>query len=443
MAPDLPLVTIVGRPNVGKSTMVNRIVSRGEAIVEKVAGVTRDRNYFTATWRGRDFRIVDTGGLDPLSEEELTRAIGRQAMVAVEEADLVIMMVDATEGITGGDEEVAEALRRSGKPVILVANKVDNQRQEDEAVEWYSLGMGEPWPVSAMHGRNIGDLLDAIVEGLPEAGEVAEEEAEETVVAIIGRPNVGKSTLFNRLLKQERSIISDIPGTTRDAVDTVLETDYRTYRFIDTAGWRRRSKVVEKVEFYSLVRVWRSIDRAQVVLLVIDGAQGVTDQDQKIAARIKEDGRACVVVLNKWDEVKKTGEAQERYFDAEEGLQFISYAPFLRISALTGSGTQRLLPAIDVAKRNWESRVPTAQLNDLLRRVLAQTPPPSRRGKRLQMFYLTQARTAPPHFVFFVNRPGLADPAYKRFLERRIRENFDFEGAPIRISLRSRRALDR
>ncbi|MDD5667314.1 MAG: ribosome biogenesis GTPase Der [Actinomycetota bacterium] len=444
MGANLPLVAVVGRPNVGKSTMVNRIVARGDAIVEKDPGVTRDRNYFTANWRGRDFRIVDTGGMDPVSEERLTRAIGRQAMLAVEEADVVLVMVDAAEGITAADEEIAQAMRRSGKPTILVANKVDNQRQEDEAVEWYSLGMGEPWPVSAMHGRNIGDLLDLMVEMLPGQPSVEEEEeGPETVVAIVGRPNVGKSTLFNRLLREERSIISDMPGTTRDAVDTVMEVGETAYRFIDTAGWRKRTKIKEGVEFYSQVRVWKAIDRAQVVLLVIDASMGVTEQDQRIAARVKDDGRACVVVLNKWDLVKAAGNAQVVFEDAREKLHFVSYAPFLRVSGLTGSGVSRLLPAVDRVKAAWESRVHTAHLNELLRRVLSQTPPPSRRGRRLQMYYLTQARTAPPQFVFFVNRPDLADPAYERFLERKIRESFAFEGTPIRIVLRSRRAMER
>jgi len=443
MGSNLPLVAVVGRPNVGKSTMVNRIVAKGDAIVEKDPGVTRDRNYFTANWRGRDFRIVDTGGMDPIAEEKLTQAIGKQAMLAVEEADLVLMMVDATEGITAADEEIAQVLRRSGKTVILAANKVDNQRQEDEAVEWYSLGMGEPWPVSAMHGRNIGDLLDAVVDCLPEIEQAEEGTGEETVVAIVGRPNVGKSTLFNRLLKEERSIISDIPGTTRDAVDTVVEIGETTYRFIDTAGWRKRTKIKEGVEFYSQVRVWKAIDRAQVVLLVIDASQGVTEQDQRIAARVKDDGRACAVVLNKWDEVKAAGNAQTAYEDATERLHFISFAPFLRVSALTGLGVSRLLPVVDRIRLTWEARVQTSQLNELLHRVLSQTTPPSRRGKRLQMYYLTQARTAPPQFVFFVNRPDLANPAFERFLERKIRETFDFEGTPIRVVLRSRRALEK
>ncbi|MBN2025918.1 MAG: ribosome biogenesis GTPase Der [Actinobacteria bacterium] len=442
MGSNLPMVTVVGRPNVGKSTMVNRIVARGDAIVEKDPGVTRDRNYFTASWRGRDFTIVDTGGMDPIAEEKLTQAIGKQAMLAVEEADLVLMMVDATEGITAADEEIAQVLRRSGKTVILAANKVDNQRQEDEAVEWYSLGMGDPWPVSAMHGRNIGDLLDAVVECLPES-EQLEEAEEETVVAIVGRPNVGKSTLFNRLLKEERSIISDIPGTTRDAVDTVVEIGETAYRFIDTAGWRKRTKIREGVEFYSQVRVWKAIDRAQVVLLVIDASQGITEQDQRIAARIKDDGRACAVILNKWDGVKAAGNAQTAYENAVERLHFISYAPFLRVSALTGLGVSRLLPVVDRIRRKWESRIQTSRLNELLQSVFSQATPPSRRGKRLQMYYLTQARTAPPQFVFFVNRPDLANPAFERFLERKIRENFDFEGTPVRVVLRSRRALEK
>jgi len=439
----LPMVAVVGRPNVGKSTMVNRMVARGEAIVERHPGVTRDRNYFTASWRGREFVVVDTGGLDPVSGEELAEAVGRQAMLAVEEADLVIMMVDATEGITPADEEVAEALRRTGKPVMLVANKVDNQRQEEQAVEWYALGMGDPWPVSAMHGRNVGDLLDAVVESLPETVVEEEEEVPETVVAVVGRPNVGKSTLFNRLIREERSIVSGVPGTTRDAVDTILETEGRRYRFIDTAGWRRRSRVKEGVEFYSLVRVWRAIDRAQVVLLVVDASQGVTDQDQKIAARIQEDGRACVVILNKWDLVRESGRAEEVFRDAAEKLHFISYAEFLRVSALTGSGTGKILPAVDRALESWNHRIQTARLNEFLHGVVSRTPPPARKGKRLQFYYLTQARTAPPQFVFFVNRPELADPSYQRFLERKIREIYPFQGSPVRIVLRPRRSMRR
>ncbi len=437
----LPLVAVVGRPNVGKSTLVNRIVARGEAIVESEPGVTRDRNYFTTTWRGRDFRIVDTGGLDPVAEESLVQAIGRQALAAVEECDLVLMLVDATEGITPLDQEVAQVLRKTAKPVILVANKVDNQRREDEALEWYALGMGDPWPVSAMHGRNIGDLLDAVVESLPEAATAEEAAVQETVVAVVGRPNVGKSTLFNRLLAEERSLTSELPGTTRDAVDTLLEIDGKHYRFIDTAGWRRRSRVKKGVEFYSLVRVWRAIDRAQVVLLVVDASQKVSDQDQRIAARVKEDGRACVVVLNKWDTLKGSGRADVVYRDALEKLRFVSYAPFLRVSALTGHGTGRIMPTVDRVRRNWETRVQTSHLNDLLHRLLSQSPPPTRKGKRLQFYYVTQARTAPPQFVFFVNRPDLADASYERYLERRLRETFALEGTPVRIVLRPRRAM--
>jgi GTP-binding protein len=419
--------------------MVNRMLARGEAIVESQPGVTRDRNYFPPSWRGRVFMVVDTGGLDPESEDELTVAVGKQALKAAEEADLVILMVDATEGITALDQEVAQVLRRVGKPLILVANKVDNQRQEEDVVEWFSLGLGEPWPVSAMHGRNIGDLLDFMVMNLPEAPPVEEEKGGETVVAIIGKPNVGKSTLFNQLIREERSIISESPGTTRDAVDTVVDIGGKAYRFIDTAGWRRRSKIEEGVEFYSLVRAWRAIDRSQVVLLVIDASQGVTEQDQRIAARIKDDGRACVVVLNKWDLVKESGNTKEIFEDAREKLGFISFAPFMRVTATSGAGTSRLLPAVDRVKENWESRVPTAQLNSLLHSILAKNPPPTRKGRRLHIYYLTQAKAAPPQFVFFVNRPGLSSPAYERFLERKIREGFGFEGTPIRIVLRARR----
>ncbi len=436
----LPMVAVVGRPNVGKSTLVNRIVARSEAIVEKEPGVTRDRNYFMASWRGRDFLVVDTGGLDPDSGEELVRAIGRQALAAVQEADLVVMMVDAREGVTAADLEIAQVLRKTGKPLLLVANKVDNKRLEEGVVEWYSLGMGDPWPVSAMHGRNIGDLLDAVVEMLPEPEGAEVVDIPETVVAVVGRPNVGKSTLFNALIREERSITSEVPGTTRDAVDTLLEMDGKRYRFIDTAGWRRRTRIKEGVEYYSLVRVWRAIDRAQVVLLVVDATMGVTDQDQRIAARIKEDGRACVVVLNKWDLVRGTGRGEEILMDAREKLRFVNYARFLRVSALTGAGLLKLFPAIDDARINWSSRVQTSHLNDLLHRILSQSPPPTRKGKRLQFYYVTQARTSPPQFVFFVNHPDLADASYERYLEHKLRETFPLEGTPIRIILRPRRA---
>jgi GTP-binding protein len=384
-----------------------------------------------------DFLVVDTGGLDPVADDGLSRAVGEQALRAVREADLVLFVVDAKVGVTPLDQEVADVLRREGKPVLLVANKVDNRREEARALEFYSLGMGEPFPVSAMHGRNVGDLLDLVTEQLPPVEEM-EEAAEETVVAIVGKPNAGKSTLFNRLIEEERAIVSEVPGTTRDAVDTVVEREGRRYRFIDTAGWRRRAKVKESVEFFSLVRVWRAIDRAQVVLLVIDASQGVTDQDQHIAARIQEDGRACVLVLNKWDLIKGKGKAQEVVRDAEEKLHFVSYAPLVSVSALTGKGVEHLFPIIDSVRESWLSRVKTSSLNSMLREVLEKTPPPSKKGKKLNIYYVTQARTAPPHFVFFVNDPDLVTPAYSRFLEKRIRELFGFLGAPIRLTFRPR-----
>lgn len=431
------MVAVVGRPNVGKSTLVNRIVGRGEAIVERVPGVTRDRLYLPASWNGVDFLVVDTGGLDPVADDGLSRAVGEQALQAVREADLVLFVVDSKEGITALDQEVAEVLRREGKPVLMVANKVDNRREEARALEFYSLGMGEPFPVSAMHGRNVGDLLDLVTEALPPS-EPLEEAGEETVVAIVGKPNAGKSTLFNRLIEEERSIVSEVPGTTRDAVDTVVEREGKRYRFIDTAGWRRKARVKESVEFFSLVRVWRAIDRAQVVLLVVDASQGVTDQDQHIAARVQEDGRACVVVLNKWDLLKGTGKSSEVVRDAEEKLHFVSYAPLISVSALTGRGVEHLFPIIDSARESWSSRVKTSSLNSMLREVLEKTPPPSKKGRKLNIYYVTQARTAPPHFVFFVNDPDLVTPAYSRFLEKKIRELFGFMGSPIRLTFRPR-----
>ncbi len=434
----LPVVAILGRPNVGKSTLVNRIIARSEAIVHGQPGVTRDRNYFKAEWRGREFRVVDTGGLEGGTVPELSHRISQQAVQALQESDLALLILDLPEGLTAGDLEIAERARRMGKLLLPVVNKVDNLAREMEMAEFWQLGLGEPIPVSATHGLGVGDLLDRIVVLLPEAEEPAETREDIRTVAIVGRPNVGKSSLFNRLIRQERAIVSDIPGTTRDAIDTRVEIGEHAYEFIDTAGWRRRNRVKESVEYYSQVRVWRAIDRAQLAILVIDASEGVTDQDQRIASRIREDGKACVVVLNKWDLVPREA-AREFLDDAREELHFVGYAPFITTSALKGSGIRRLIPAMEDAFASWIRRVPTPQLNTAMAKAVNANPPPAKRGKSMRLFYLTQARIAPPEFVFFVSDARMVTPSYRRFLERKIREAYNFTGTPIRIAIRSKR----
>ncbi len=433
----LPLVAVLGRPNVGKSTLVNRFIARSEAIVHGQPGVTRDRNYFKAEWRGRDFRVVDTGGLEAGEVPELAHRIGAQAIQALRESDVALLILDLKEGLTAGDEEIAEQARRMGKVLLPVVNKVDNPAREMELGEFWRLGLGEPIPVSATHGLGVGDLLDRIVELLPEKGRDLEEPSAHTV-AIVGRPNVGKSSLFNRLIRGERAIVSDMPGTTRDAIDTKVEIESQVYEFIDTAGWRRRGRVAESVEYYSQVRVWRAIDRAQLAVLVVDASEGVTDQDQRIASRIREDGKACVVVLNKWDLVPREA-TREFLEDAREELHFVSYAPFITTSALKGSGIGRLIPAMEHALVSWGRRIPTPQLNVAVGKAVNANPPPAKRGKSMRFFYATQARICPPEFVFFVSDARMVTPSYRRFLERKIRADYDFAGTPIRLVFRSKR----
>jgi GTP-binding protein len=436
------IVSIVGRPNVGKSTLINRIISRREAIVESQAGVTRDRKYYAADWNGIEFLLVDTGGLQTYPSDQLSWSISQQALLAAKESDVIIFLVDATEGLTPADQEASHELRRLGKPVLLVVNKVDNRKRETEALpEFYELGWSDPLPISALHGIGIGELLDRVVELLPpkEVSKEGEKRIERITVAILGRPNVGKSSLFNRLIGEERSIICEAPGTTRDAVDTEVEAAGRRYLFVDTAGWRRRSRLQDQVEYYSLVRVWEALDRADVALLIIDAREGVTDQDQKIAARIRDDGVASIMILNKWDLVRGGERAREVEREVGEKLHFISYSLLLKTSALTGYGVGKIIPAIDQTYQNWSARIQTAELNRLREEILLKTSPPSRGGKHLHIYYLVQARTSPPEFVFFVNDPSLVTPAYARFLERRIRELFDFSGSPIRIVIRGKR----
>lgn len=433
-ASDLPVVAVVGRPNVGKSTLFNRIVGRREAIVEEKPGVTRDRKEVEADWQGRGFRLVDTGGWMP-GGDALDAKVSRQSEKAILEADVVLFVVDATVGITEEDDRVAQLLRRNGRPVLLVANKVDDTNREAAIWDLLGLGVGDPFPVSALHGRGTGDLLDALVVNFPSEPDVPVESNEEGdrifSVSIVGRPNVGKSTLFNRLIGDERSVVHDMPGTTRDAVDTIVETEDGPIRFVDTAGMRRRSKVDEATEYYSLVRALQAIDRSDVALLVIDATVGVTAQDQRLAERIDAAGCPVVVVLNKW-ELLDAEARDEIGYQIRQRLHFIGESPVLKISALSGKGVHRLLPALSGTIEDYHRRVPTRKVNQVLRAAQAAQPGPH--GARV--LYATQGATDPPTFTLFANKE--IPPSYLRYLERSLREAFEMGATPIKMRVRKR-----
>ena len=450
----LPVVAVVGRPNVGKSTLVNRIVGRREAIVEERPGVTRDRKVLDAEWVGRAFSVVDTGGWIR-TDEPLARQVSLQAERAIDEADLVVMVVDGEVGPTEQDALVAALLRRSPKPVLLAVNKVDDANRESDAWDFTRLGLGDPVPVSALHGRGSGDLLDLIVEQLPaepedalEAGEQPESQGDGAFgddglgtpekpfsVAIVGRPNVGKSTLFNRLVGEERAVVHDAPGTTRDTIDTVVETEDGWLRFVDTAGMRRKSRIDEGTEYYSLVRALQAIDRSDAALLVIDATEGVTHQDQRLAERIDASGCATVVVLNKWD-ILNPDHRDDLLAEVADRLAFLSYAPVLKTSALTGRNVTRLLPALFQARHEYHRRVPTRALNEVLQAAQQAHPPPAERGHRPRILYATQGATDPPTFTLFTTRE--LPPGYLRYLERKIREAFSIGPTPIKLRVRRR-----
>ncbi len=433
-----PVVAVVGRPNVGKSTLVNRFVGRRAAIVEEKPGVTRDRKELPVEWAGRRFTVVDTGGWLGDGAGSLESKVSRQAEQAIEQADVILFVVDVTVGVTEEDARVASVLQRSDKPVVVAANKVDDERREADIWELTRLGLGEPYPVSALHGRTSGDLLDAIVAALPEEPEVFAENQEEPgafSVAIVGRPNVGKSTLFNRLVGEERSVVHDLPGTTRDSVDTIVETEEGTLRFVDTAGLRRRSRIDEPTEYYSLVRALQAIDRADAALLVIDASEGVSHQDQRLAERIDAAGTAVVVVLNKWDLVPTEQRPDIRAQVARQ-LAFLGYAPVLEVSGQSGRGVHRLLPALRQSEEAYHRRVPTAALNRVMREAQAAHPPPVERGHRPRILYATQGAADPPTFTLFTTRP--LPPTYMRYLERRLREEFDLGPTPVKLRVRRR-----
>ncbi len=439
-----PVVAIVGRPNVGKSTLVNRIVGRRVAIVEERPGVTRDRKELEASWSGRELLIVDTGGWLPASAASddpafLVRQVSEQAERAISLADVVLLVVDGTVGVVEEDAAVARVLRRAGKPVLVAVNKVDDDRREADAWQFERLGLGVPFPISAMHGRGTGDLLDAVVAALPPEAEVPVEPdpLDDTfAIAIVGRPNVGKSTLFNRIVGDERAVVHDAPGTTRDAIDTIVETPDGPLRFVDTAGMRRRTHIDEATEYYGMLRALDAVDRSDAALFVIDATAGVTHQDQRLAERIDAAGTAIVVVLNKWDLVDDADVRKQVLEDVNDRLGFLGYAPVLKISALTGRHVGQLLPALRQAEAAYHQRVPTAALNRLLQEAQSAHPPPTGKRTRPRILYATQGATDPPTFTIFVSHE--LPPTYLRYLERRLREGLDLGPTPIKLRVRRR-----
>ncbi|MEB3222866.1 MAG: ribosome biogenesis GTPase Der [Candidatus Sericytochromatia bacterium] len=439
----LPTLAVVGRPNVGKSTFTNRLVGRREAIVHDEPGVTRDRQYLKSDWNGRDFIVIDTGGIVPGErEDEILRSIRKQAEAAVEEADVILLMVDAKQGLTPADEEIAQFLRSANKPIFVVANKVDNVQMEAEAAEFYELGLGSPYGVSSVHGLGVGDLLDEVVSSFPPADGATP--ADELKVAIVGRPNVGKSSLTNRLLGEERMIVSDVAGTTRDAIDSLLEVGDKRYLLVDTAGIRKRAKVDYGVEQFAVVRSLKAIERADVVVMVIDATVGVTEQDQRIAGMADDAGKPSVLVVNKWDLVPKDTYTMEQFKKSlRDKLHHIDYAPMLFTSAATGQRVSKLLELADAAAQESQRRITTGLLNQVITEAIALNSPPTNKGRGMKVYYATQVRVGPPVFVLFVNDPGLASQSYTRYLENKLREAFGFVGTPIRVVFRERREKDR
>ncbi|MGI6032638.1 MAG: ribosome biogenesis GTPase Der [Coriobacteriales bacterium] len=433
----LPIVAVVGRPNVGKSTFINRITHREDAIVHEMRGVTRDRSYHNADWNGVEFTLIDTGGIALGEGDRFQESITAQALMACEESDCIVFLVDGKTGMTSEDEQVAKVLKKAEVPVIVAVNKMDNPADESALWEFYSLGLGDPLPISSVHGHGTGDLLDKIVAVLPEyPPEEAHED--EIDVAIIGRPNAGKSSLTNRLVGTERSIVSDIAGTTRDAIDTVVEHDGRRYRIVDTAGIRKKSAIDEDVEYYGFVRSLRAIDRAQVVLLMVDATLGLTDQDQRVAGLAKERGCAMVILINKWDLIEDPARREDIRAHLKDRMEFVGYAPVISISALTGRSVHRVWDAIDEVYAGYSARIPTNQLNKFLTDLRDFGHVVSSGNKRLRLNYMTQTSSRPPVFTFFANFPELVDDAYERYLENRLRASFDLSGTPIRFKFKKK-----
>ncbi|MGU3437458.1 ribosome biogenesis GTPase Der [Actinomycetes bacterium M1A6_2h] len=435
----VPTLAVVGRPNVGKSTLVNRIIGRREAVVEDVPGVTRDRVSYEANWSGRRFMVQDTGGWEP-DAKGLQQSVARQAELAMSTADAILLVVDAVVGATATDEAAARVLRRSKTPVILVANKVDDERTESEAAALWSLGLGEPRAVSATHGRGTGDLLDDVLAVLPETPREGTGTAGPRRVALVGKPNVGKSSLLNKLTGDERSVVHDVAGTTVDPVDSLVELGGKVWRFVDTAGLRKRVSHASGAEFYASLRTKGAIDAAEVAILLIDASEVISEQDLRVLSMVAEAGRALVIAFNKWDLVDDDRRGQlEREIDRD--LMRVPWAQRVNVSAKTGRAVQKLVPALETSLASWDKRIPTGRLNTWLKEVVAATPPPMRGGRLPRIMFATQATTRPPTFVLFTT--GFLEAGYRRFIERRLREEFNFDGSPVRISVRIREKRDR
>ncbi len=434
-----PIVAVVGRPNVGKSTLFNKLVGRRLSIVEDTPGVTRDRIYGDSEWRNRPFMLIDTGGIEPASDDVILSQMRSQAQLAIDSADVIVMVTDMRSGVVATDMEVAAMLQKSGRPIVLCVNKCDSVGDlPPEFYEFYNLGLGEPYPVSAVHGHGTGDLLDAVFAYFPD--EAPEEQDEEYIkVAIIGKPNAGKSSLVNKVAGEERVIVSDIAGTTRDAIDTVVENDKGKFIFIDTAGIRRKSRIKDNVEKYSIIRAEAAVDRADVCVIMIDATEGFTEQDSKVAGLAHEKGKGCIIAVNKWDAVEKDGGTMNTFRKKlENDFSFMSYAPFIFISAKTGQRVDRLFELIKYVSNQNSTRISTGMLNDVLADATARVQPPSDKGKRLKIYYITQPSTKPPTFVCFVNNADLFHFSYQRYLENKIRETFGLEGTPVRFIIRER-----
>ena len=435
----MPVVAIVGRPNVGKSTLFNKLIGQRVAIVNDTPGVTRDRIYGECEWRSRKITLVDTGGIEPYSDDVILSQMRRQAELAIDTADVIVLVTDVKTGVVATDSEVAAMLLKSGRPVVLCVNKCDGIGEPPaEFYEFYNLGLGDPIQVSSVHGHGTGDLLDAVFEHLPEEAE--EEEGLENIrVAVIGKPNAGKSSLINRIAGEDRCIVSDIAGTTRDAIDTQIENDYGRFTLIDTAGIRRKSRVDDEIEKYSVIRAQMAIDRSDVCVIMIDATEGFTEQDSKVAGLAHEAGKGCVIAVNKWDAVEKDGRTMQEYRKKlEVDFSFMAYAPMVFISAKTGQRRDQLFELIQRVANFNAMRITTGMLNDVLAQATARVQPPTDKGKRLKIYYMTQASTKPPTFVCFVNRAELFHFSYQRYLENRIRETFGMEGTPIRFLIRER-----
>ena len=438
-----PIVAIIGKPNVGKSTFFNYLAGSRISIVQDTPGVTRDRIYAETNWRGRNFTLIDTGGIEPESEDIILSQMREQANLAINMADVIIFLTDAKQGVTSADKEIALMLKKSGKPIVLVCNKVDDfERDKDNIYEFYNLGIGDPNPISATNALGIGDVLDKIYESFPEKTE-KEEEENIIKVAVIGKPNVGKSSLINKILGENRAIVSDIAGTTRDAIDSEFQNEKGKYVFIDTAGLRRKSKIKESIEKFSIMRTLLAIERADVCLMLIDALEGVTDQDAKIAGEAHEAGKGIIIVVNKWDEYEKeTGSLEAYKKEIYNKLSYLSYAPILFISAKTGQRVHKLFDLINSVNEKNSIRVSTSTLNQVINEAIAIVQPPTDKGKRLKIFYGTQASTKPPTFVIFVNNKELFHFSYERYLVNQIRKEFALEGTPVRIIVREKNEKD-